>query len=134
MDQEGAGRRVGVPYGSNPATCPVRAYRAWVEAAGFVEGAVFRPVDRHGNIGDVRIDHRPRCRTGREEARRAGGAGPKRDFESLVTSRFGHGCSSCRGSGTGDCSDDGPQVDDRAAEVYPRGVAVQRERGGGCGL
>lgn len=58
MDQEAAGRRVGVPYGSNPATCPVRAYRAWVEAAGLVQGPVFRPVDRHGNIGDGRITDR----------------------------------------------------------------------------
>ena len=30
-DQEGAGDIVGVPYGSNPATCPVRAWRAWLE-------------------------------------------------------------------------------------------------------
>jgi site-specific recombinase XerC len=27
-DQEGTGRTVGVPFGSNPATCPVRAWRA----------------------------------------------------------------------------------------------------------
>ena len=27
-DQEGAGRTVGIPYGSNPVTCPVRAWRA----------------------------------------------------------------------------------------------------------
>ena len=38
--------------------CPVRAYGAWVEAAGLVEGPVFRPVDRHGNIGDARITDR----------------------------------------------------------------------------
>ena len=30
-DQEGAGDVVGIPYGSNPATCPVRAWRAWLE-------------------------------------------------------------------------------------------------------
>jgi site-specific recombinase XerD len=58
MDQEGAGRRVGVPYGSRLATCAVRAYRAWVEAARLTEGPVFRPVDRHGNIGDARITDR----------------------------------------------------------------------------
>jgi len=28
-DQEGAGRTVGIPFGSNPFTCPVRAWRAW---------------------------------------------------------------------------------------------------------
>jgi integrase len=26
-DQEGGGRSVGVPYGSNPATCPVRSWK-----------------------------------------------------------------------------------------------------------
>jgi site-specific recombinase XerD len=49
-DQEGAGRKVGIPYGSNPHTCPVRAYMAWIEASGITEGAVFRSIDRHGNI------------------------------------------------------------------------------------
>jgi hypothetical protein len=29
-DQEGAGDAVGLPYGSNPAACPVRAWRAWL--------------------------------------------------------------------------------------------------------
>lgn len=27
-DQEGQGRRVGIPYGSHPQTCPVRAAQA----------------------------------------------------------------------------------------------------------
>jgi site-specific recombinase XerD len=31
-DQEGAGRKIGIPYGSHPQTCPVRAVRAWKEA------------------------------------------------------------------------------------------------------
>jgi site-specific recombinase XerD len=30
-DQEGVGATVGIPYGSDPQTCPVRAYRAWLE-------------------------------------------------------------------------------------------------------
>ena len=32
-DQEGAGRKIGIPYGSHPQTCPVRAVDAWKEAA-----------------------------------------------------------------------------------------------------
>jgi site-specific recombinase XerD len=32
-DQEGAGRKIGIPYGSHPQTCPVRALRAWKLAA-----------------------------------------------------------------------------------------------------
>jgi integrase len=49
-DQEGEGAAVGVPYGSNPSSCPVRAYRAWLQAAQIVEGPVFRKIDRHGKI------------------------------------------------------------------------------------
>jgi integrase len=54
-DQGGAGRTVGIPYGSNLATCPVRAWRAWLETSGITEGPAFRPVDRHGHIGATRL-------------------------------------------------------------------------------
>jgi site-specific recombinase XerD len=50
-DQEGAGRTVGIPYGTNSATCPVRAWRAWLEVSGITEGPAFRSVDRHGHLG-----------------------------------------------------------------------------------
>ena len=32
-DQDGEGRKIGIPYGSNPETCPVRSLRAWLAAA-----------------------------------------------------------------------------------------------------
>jgi integrase len=54
-DQEGAGRTVGIPFGANPVTCPVRAWRAWLEVSGITEGAAFCPVDRHGHIGATRL-------------------------------------------------------------------------------
>ena len=54
-DQEGAGRTVGVPYGSKQATCPVRAWRAWLEVSGITEGAAFRPVNRRGHIAPTRL-------------------------------------------------------------------------------
>ena len=54
-DQDAVGRRVGVPYGSHPATCPVRAVRAWRAAAGIDDGPVFHPVDRHGRVGEARL-------------------------------------------------------------------------------
>jgi site-specific recombinase XerD len=41
-DQEGEGATVGIPYGADPATCPVRAYRRHLEVSGIVEGAIFR--------------------------------------------------------------------------------------------
>jgi site-specific recombinase XerD len=49
-DQEGEGRKVGLPFGSQPLTCPVRALHAWLDAA-----AIFRAVDRHGNLGKDRL-------------------------------------------------------------------------------
>ncbi len=47
-DQEGEGRKVGIPYGSQPDTCPVRALRRWLGSAQLSQGAVFRPIDRWG--------------------------------------------------------------------------------------
>jgi integrase len=49
-DQEGQGRKVGIPFGSGPAACPVRALRAWLEAAGISSGPIFHHVDRHGHV------------------------------------------------------------------------------------
>lgn len=54
-DQEGAGRQVGVPYGSDPRTCPVRALRSWLDVSGIGTGPLFRPVDRHENLGTGRL-------------------------------------------------------------------------------
>jgi site-specific recombinase XerD len=51
-DQEGLGRVVGIPYGSDPQLCPVRSLRRWLEAAGITEGPLFRSVSRHGHIAD----------------------------------------------------------------------------------
>ena len=33
-DQDGSGRKIGIPYGSNPETCPVRTVQAWIEQSG----------------------------------------------------------------------------------------------------
>lgn len=49
-DQTGEGETVAIPYGVNVATCPVRAYLAWLTAAGISTGAIFRAVDRYGRI------------------------------------------------------------------------------------
>jgi integrase len=49
-DQESAGREVGLPFGSSPDTCPVRALRAWLATAKITEGPVFRSVGRYGHV------------------------------------------------------------------------------------
>lgn len=47
-DQTGEGRKIGIPYGSNPETCPVRTVQAWIEGAGIPSGPLFRSINRHG--------------------------------------------------------------------------------------
>lgn len=47
----GEERRPKVPYGQHLETCPVRAWKAWLDAAGITEGPAFRSIDRHGNLG-----------------------------------------------------------------------------------
>ena len=49
-DQEAAGRKVGIPFGKEETTCPVRALSRWLAASGISSGAVFRGVNRHGKI------------------------------------------------------------------------------------
>ncbi len=44
-DQEGKGHLVGVPYGSDPATCPVRAYLRHLDVNGITTGPVFRVME-----------------------------------------------------------------------------------------
>lgn len=53
-DQMAEGRKVAVPYGSDPLTCPVRLTRAWLAllaTRGITSGPLLRRVDRHGHIG-----------------------------------------------------------------------------------
>lgn len=54
-DQEGAGRSIGIPHGANKATCPVRSLTAWLKAAGITDGAIFRSVNRHGQLQPGRL-------------------------------------------------------------------------------
>lgn len=51
-DQEGRGQEVAILTGDDPATCPVRALRAWLDLAGIAEGRVFRSVTKGGRIGE----------------------------------------------------------------------------------
>ena len=49
-DPEGRGREVAIPLGEAPETCPVRAWRAWIEAGRIEAGPLFRRIDRHGHV------------------------------------------------------------------------------------
>lgn len=71
-DQEGVGRKVGIPYGSNPDTCPVRALAGWLEASGITEGALFRSLNRHGHILADRLSDKGVARVVKRAAEAAG--------------------------------------------------------------
>ena len=51
-DQEGQGYKKGIPYGSNPETCPVRSLQDWLMRANITKGAIFHSINRHGQISN----------------------------------------------------------------------------------
>lgn len=71
-DQEAAGRQVGLPYGSNPTTCPVRSLRIWLEIASITAGPLFRPVNKGGNLGPGRLSASSANRAVQRAVARAG--------------------------------------------------------------
>jgi integrase len=50
-DQTGRGRKVAIPL-ARGRWCPVGALEAWISQAEITQGAVFRRIDRHRNIGN----------------------------------------------------------------------------------
>lgn len=53
-DQEGAGRKIGIPHGRTR-HCPVAAVMNWLTRSGITEGAIFRPITRHGQLQPERL-------------------------------------------------------------------------------
>lgn len=58
-DPEGAGQTVGLPYGSQPESCPVRALALWLECSGLTGGYLFPALGRWGGepTGKPICDH-----------------------------------------------------------------------------
>jgi site-specific recombinase XerD len=71
-DQDGAGRKIGIPYGSNPETCPVRTIQTWIETAALLSGALFRSINRHGQVQAGRLSGIDVARIVKKLAVRAG--------------------------------------------------------------
>jgi integrase len=71
-DQEGAGRKVGIPHGSVAETCPIGAVKGWLDAAGITEGPILREVPRFGTIGTERLSGLVVARVVKRAARAAG--------------------------------------------------------------
>jgi site-specific recombinase XerD len=89
-DQEGQGRKLGIPYGSNPDTCPVRIAQAWLEQSGIVDGPLFRSITRHGTVQPRRLSGIDVARIVKKLAKRAGLDAAKYAGHSL---RAGHATS-----------------------------------------
>jgi site-specific recombinase XerD len=71
-DQTGEGRKIGIPYGSNPDTCPVRTIQAWLELAAISMGPLFRSINRHGQVQAGRLGGLDVARVLKKLAERAG--------------------------------------------------------------
>lgn len=89
-DQSGAGRKVGIPYGSNPETCPVRVVQTWIQAAAISAGPLFRAISRHGHVRPGRLSPIDVARVVKKLAVRAGLDSAKYAGHSL---RAGHATS-----------------------------------------
>jgi integrase len=72
VDQQGVGRKIGIPYGSNPETCPVRTIQTWIEQASITSGPLFRSINRHGQVKPGRLSGIDVARIVKKLAQRAG--------------------------------------------------------------
>ncbi len=89
-DQQGAGRKIGIPYGANPDTCPVRNVQYWTEQAGINSGPLFRSINRHGQVQAGRLSGLDVARVVKKLVERAGLDSAKYAGHSL---RAGHATS-----------------------------------------
>lgn len=96
-DQDGQGRKIGIPYGSNPETCPVRNLQAWLDLAGITAAALFRPINRHAKVQSGRLAGIDVARVVKKLAERAGLDPMKYAGHSL---RAGHATSAAIGGAT----------------------------------
>jgi len=71
-DQDGQGRKIGIPYGSNPETCPVRVVQDWIVRAAITGGPLFLSITRHGKVRSKRLAGLDVTRVVKKLAERAG--------------------------------------------------------------
>lgn len=90
IDQTGESRKIGIPYGSNPETCPVRSLQGWIEQASIKAGPLFRSLNRHGQLQAMRLGAIDVARVVKKLAVRAGLDAAKYAGHSL---RAGHATS-----------------------------------------
>ncbi len=54
-DQKHEGRKIGIPFGRDPLTCPVKALCEWLEASRIYSGSIFRPMNKFGRPRSDRL-------------------------------------------------------------------------------
>lgn len=54
VDQEGRGRKIGIPFGRTR-WCPVKHLTDWLDHAVIEDGPLFRSITRHGHVADQRL-------------------------------------------------------------------------------
>jgi hypothetical protein len=69
-DQEGQGVTIAIARGVT--TCPVKAVKAWLQAADITEGPLFRPVAKGGRLGAQRLNAKTVCEIVKAYADRVG--------------------------------------------------------------
>jgi integrase len=69
-DQEAEGETIAISRGDR--ACPVKALRAWLDAAGIETGAIFRPINKSGVVAPSRLSDRTVANIVKAYAERAG--------------------------------------------------------------
>jgi integrase len=70
-DQTGEGRKIGIPL-ARGRWCPVGVLEQWLATSGIMEGALFWPIDRHGQIGARPLSGEAVCLIVKERVRAVG--------------------------------------------------------------
>jgi len=71
-DQEGASRRIGIPYGYLEKTCPVRSIQSWIETARISDGPLFRSLDKFQRVQPRRLSDKAVARIVKRRAKAVG--------------------------------------------------------------
>jgi integrase len=70
-DQNGAGRKIGIPFGRSK-WCPVKQLADWLEHAKIATGPLFRGINRHGHVAEERLSGEAVCIIVKQRAEAAG--------------------------------------------------------------
>ena len=83
-DQKREGRKIGIPYGKDPLTCPVRALCEWIAEAQITSGPLFRAVTKFGRPRPTRLCDRVVAEMSKSTASKLGN-----EFRCFQATRFG---------------------------------------------